>query len=185
MEKIKIMPVIVALQKRLIDQPYDLAHDITHHARVYKLTKQIVKKESLSVDEDLLSVAAWSHDLFGREGNKTQELMQFLLNNGCSAAFAERVVKLVEEHSFGRAQSSIEAQILYDADKLEYVSPDRLNGFLLASKRRLISVETTLGYRKQWQERIYKIPGLLHFSWSKKEFARLLPAAEKIMGNKI
>lgn len=181
MEKIKITPIIAALQKKLTDEPYDLAHDITHHTRVYKLTKQIVKRESLVVDENLLSVAAWSHDLFGREGNRTQELMQFLLNNGCSTIFAQRVVKLVEEHSFGRAQSSVEAQVLYDADKLEYVSPDRLNGFLLAAEKGLIDVKTTRRYKKQWQERVYQIPDLLNFPWSKKEFARLLPKAEKIM----
>lgn len=181
MEKIKIAPLIIALQKKLVLSPYDAAHDLTHHYRVFAATQKIVEAERLTVDNAVLTAAAWAHDLFGRSGEETKAIEIFFKKQNCRDEFIKRVIAVISQHSFGEKPTIIEAKVLFDADKLEYVNPFRLGWFIQAAKDGLLEEETYLKYRQEWKERVYQIPDLLHFSYSKKEFARMLPAAETIM----
>lgn len=181
METINIAPILQDAKKRLTLHPVDAAHDASHHARVADWSMKIVQAEGLNVDQPLLTVAGWLHDIEDRRGKKTKIIRQILRNNNCAEDFINRVIFIIGEHSFGKRQTAQESKILYDADKLEYVDPRRLNSFMQAAKDGRLDEKTYLKYQKQWAARAYTIPDSLHFNFSKKEFFRMLPAAKRIM----
>lgn len=176
-----IVSIILEAQKQLVLKPIDLAHDITHHHRVYEWSLKINNSEKLNANVDLLAVCAWYHDLGGRTGENAKLIKDLINKHTDDKSFIDKVVKIVQEHSFGKTQSSLESQILFDADKLEYVNPFRLLWFLKAHKEQLISEEKYKQYKKEWVERIGGVGKMLHFELSKKQFFLLLPKAEKIM----
>jgi HD superfamily phosphohydrolase YqeK len=184
MERIKIAPILTKIKKELALHPYDAAHDLNHHLRVFKGSRKIVAAEYLNADNKVLTIAAWGHDLGGRTGQETTGLKKFLEEFGCSNDFIAKILLVIEEHSFGKKQTRVESRVLFDADKLEYVNPLRLTSFIQAAHRGLLDKNAVQHYLKEWHERVYRIPDMLHYSYSKKEFARLLPEAERIMRNR-
>lgn len=181
MNIINLTSLILAIQKQLILQPYDLAHDVAHHYRVYEECVKIVKAENLKVDEKVLTVSAWLHDLEDREAEKTKAITKLLKKHNCYELFIEKVIKTIKEHSFDKKQTTIESRTLFDADKLEYVNPFRLLWFLQVSKDGFIDRSTCYHYKKQWQRRIYEVENLFHFEYSKNEFSKMITFAKKIM----
>lgn len=180
-----LVSIILEAQRQLVLRPIDLAHDITHHYRVYEWSLKINNSERLNVDEDLLAVCAWYHDLGGRTGENAKLIRDLIDKHTDDKSFIDKVVKIVQEHSFGKTQSGLESKILFDADKLEYVNPFRLLWFLKAHKEQLITEEKYKQYKKEWNERIGKVKKMLHFRYSQEEFSMLLSAAEKIMKNNL
>lgn len=176
-----IVSIILEAQKQLILKPIDLAHDITHHYRVYEWSLKINNDEKLDANADLLAVSAWYHDLGGRRGENEKLIKDLISKHTDDESFTNKVVEIVQEHSFGKTQSSIESQILFDADKLEYVNPFRLLWFLRAYRNGFLSEKKYEQYKKEWKERIGWVGKMLHFELSRKQFSLLLPKAEKIM----
>lgn len=176
-----IVAIILAAQKQLVLKPIDLAHDITHHYRVYEWSLKINNSEKLNANADLLTVCAWYHDLGGRRGENIVLLRDLLSKHTNDDNFINKVIKIIGEHSFGEVQSGLESKILFDADKLEYVNPLRLSWFLRTYNDRFVSEEKYRQYKKEWAERIGKIKNMLHFNYSKEKFLKFLPQAEKIM----
>ena len=95
--------------------------------------------------------------------------------------FIDQIIKIVKEHSFGKKQTSIESKVLFDADKLEYVNPQRLSWFIQATKDKCIKKKLSQQYCRQWYERITKISSLLHFEFSKDRFKKNYKEATRIM----
>lgn len=108
--------------------------DIHHIYRTLNFAREIQREER--GDLDIIEAAVWLHDI-GREGASgavaegighstgfSSRIQQILLDSGYGKEEADRIVEVVKEHSlFGdRKPSSIEAQILYDADKLDKLS---------------------------------------------------------------
>jgi HD superfamily phosphodiesterase len=176
-----ITSIILEAQKQLVLKPIDLAHDITHHYRVYEWSLKINNDEKLDADVDLLVVCAWYHDLGGRTGGNTKLIKDLVNKHTDDKSFIDKVVKIVQEHSFGKTQSSLESRILFDADKLEYVNPYRLLWFLRAYKDGLISEKKYRQYKKEWAERIGKVKNMLHFNYSQEKFMQFLSEAKEIM----
>ncbi|MEK7451118.1 MAG: HD domain-containing protein [Patescibacteria group bacterium] len=176
-----IVSIILEAQKQLVLKPIDLAHDITHHYRVYEWSLKINNSEKLNANADLLTVCAWYHDLGGRTGKNAKLIRDLIGKHTDDKGFADKVVRIVQEHSFGKTQSSLESQILFDADKLEYVNPFRLLWFRKAYKEHLINEEKYKQYKKEWEERIGKVKNMLHFNYSQEKFLKFLPQAERIM----
>jgi uncharacterized protein len=111
-------------------QMSDSAHDIEHVYRVLNYAYDIARCES-GVDYDLLTTAALLHDIGRAEqfansridhavtgGVKAQT---WLMTNGYKAKFAENVRAAITAHRFRSNQppQSIEAKILFDADKVD------------------------------------------------------------------
>ena len=142
--------IVLEAQKQLILNPIDLAHDITHHYRVYEQSLKINLKEKLNADQDLLIVCSWYHDLGGRRGEDTDLLRDLLSKHTNDVNFISKVIKIIREHSFGETQSNLESKILFDADKLEYVNSYRLLLFLRAYQDGFISEKKYKQYKKEW-----------------------------------
>lgn len=109
----------------------DSAHDCEHVRRVLYTALDIAAHESEPVDFDILTAACLLHDIGRQEQFADPRLCHaavgaekarlYLLENGFTEAFAAAVAACIRTHRF-RSDSpplSIEAKILFDADRLD------------------------------------------------------------------
>lgn len=108
----------------------DSAHDKDHIYRVLYSALEIASAEK-DVDYDILISACLLHDIARKEQFENPQIChaayggekayRFLTDNGFSADFAEKVKHCIETHRFRKSNppQSIEAKILFDADKLD------------------------------------------------------------------
>lgn len=108
----------------------DSAHDKEHIYRVLYSALEIGKTED-HVDFDVLIGACLLHDIGRKEQFENPELchamvggekaFHFLIKNHFDADYAERVKHCIQTHRFRKNNlpQSIEAKILFDADKLD------------------------------------------------------------------
>ena len=108
----------------------DSAHDQEHVYRVLYVALEIAETEN-QVDYDLLITACLLHDIGREEQLKDPSLCHaqvgakkaytFLGENGFEESFCRRVSRCIATHRFrkGEAPESIEAKILFDADKID------------------------------------------------------------------
>jgi uncharacterized protein len=107
------------------------AHDIEHVYRVLNYAFEIARHENGAVDHDILTISCLLHDI-GRvsqyENPKidhaidgAEKAYEWLINNGYTHDFALDVKRCIESHRFRSSNppQSIEAKILFDADKLD------------------------------------------------------------------
>lgn len=110
----------------------DNAHDKEHVYRVLYTAIDIAATEK-NVDYDVLIVACLLHDVGRKEQFENPSLCHaqvgghkayaFLVENGFSAEFAQRVQHCIVTHRFRKSNppQSLEAKILFDADKIDSV----------------------------------------------------------------
>lgn len=55
--------LIQEAQKKLINNPFDIYHEIGHHCRTIDLAQRITRVENLSVDSQVLLLSGWYHDI--------------------------------------------------------------------------------------------------------------------------
>jgi len=118
------------LEKYMLSCAGDAAHDSEHVRRVLYLALEIAETEE-GVDRDLLIAACLLHDVgrpeqfadpalcHARVGG--EKARRFLLDHGFSQDFAARVGDCVRTHRYRSEDppASLEARILFDADKLD------------------------------------------------------------------
>lgn len=108
----------------------DAAHDKEHIYRVLYNALYIAESEA-NVDYDVLVSACLLHDIGRQEQFKDPTLdhaevggdkaFEFLIENGYDRGFAQKVKDCIVAHRFrkSRPPESLEAKILFDADKLD------------------------------------------------------------------
>ena len=108
----------------------DSAHDKEHIYRVLYNALRIAKKEK-NVDYDVLICACLLHDIGRKEQFANPELCHaivgsekaysFLVGNGYEIQYAEKVKHCIRTHRYRKNNlpESLEAKILFDADKLD------------------------------------------------------------------
>jgi len=108
----------------------DSAHDKEHIYRVLYTAAEIAQTEK-DVDYDILITSCLLHDIGRSEQFKDHSLSHalvggdkahaFLIGHGFTEAFAERVRECIQAHSYrkGIPPQSVEAKILFDADKID------------------------------------------------------------------
>lgn len=110
----------------------DSAHDFQHVLRVTAMADKLARAEG--ADVEVVRAAALLHDSARAEEDHASERVDhaelsarqahaFLLSQGASDEFAERVADAIRAHRYrGSARpASLEAQILFDADKLDAI----------------------------------------------------------------
>lgn len=118
------------LERYMLACTADSAHDAEHIYRVLYYALEIAKSEP-ETDHDILIAACLLHDV-GRPEQLAdpqvchaqvgaQKAYGFLLEKGFTTDFAERVRSCIRTHRFRKAMppESLEAKILFDADKLD------------------------------------------------------------------
>lgn len=132
----------------------DSAHDKEHIYRVLYNALQIAKDEE-NVNYDVLIAACLLHDI----GRKEQfadptfchalvgadKAYRFLTEHGFESDFAEKVRHCIQVHRFRKAMQpqTVEAKILFDADKLDVVGA--------------IGIARTLMYKADMAEPLYHV----------------------------
>ena len=108
----------------------DSAHDEKHIYRVL-YNALVIAKEEAGVDHDVLIASCLLHDIGRKEqfvdptlchaAVGSEKARTFLLQHGFSGDFAQRVAHCIAAHRFRKANppQTIEAKILFDADKLD------------------------------------------------------------------
>lgn len=108
----------------------DTAHDKEHIYRVLYNALEIAKAEK-NVNYDILITACLLHDIGRKEQFENPALChaiiggekayQFLLDHGFDTFFAEQVKQCIKTHRYRKNNppQSLEAKILFDADKLD------------------------------------------------------------------
>ena len=170
-----MIPEIVRRAKvHLEENPYDSLHGVLHHQAVWENCLWIIDKEKLGVDVEALEIAAWWHDV--ERGSETNDLF---LRDADSFGFPDelknKVVSIINEHSFEQKQTLLESKVLYDADKLEYLSPLRLEQLLeLYRTGNSMDSKRLEHYKKEWGRRINVVRNNLHFDSTRQEFEKRL-----------
>lgn len=108
----------------------DTAHDKEHIYRVLYHALEIAKTES-NVNYDILIAACLLHDIGRKEQFEnpalchaevgSEKAYQFLLAHGFETSYAEQVKQCIQTHRYRKSNppQSLEAKILFDADKLD------------------------------------------------------------------
>ena len=131
----------------------DSAHDVEHIYRVLYNALQIAEGEE-NVDRDVLIAACLLHDIGRQEQFADPTLCharvgaekagRFLRGLGCPEEFAERVCDCIRTHRFRKNDPpvSVEAKILFDADKLDVTGA--------------LGIARTLQYKGEVEEPLYR-----------------------------
>lgn len=132
----------------------DSAHDREHVYRVLYAALDIAETES-AVDRDVLIAACLLHDIGRGEQLRDPSVChalaggdmayKFLTENGLGEEFAESVRRCIRSHRFRKSEPplSVEAKILFDADKLDVAGA--------------VGIARTLIYRGTVGEPIYRV----------------------------
>ena len=142
------------LEKYMLETMKDSAHDSQHVYRVLYLALDIAGTEE-KVDYDILIAACLLHDIGREKQFRNPELChaeegskmayEFLVENGWSIEQAKHIRQCIISHRFrnDNQPETIEAQILFDADKLDVAGA--------------LGVARTLLYKGQVNEPIYSV----------------------------
>ena len=118
------------IENYMISCAEDSAHDKEHIYRVLYNALTIARAED-GVDYDILISACLLHDIARKDQAAdpsichaalgAEKAFDFLVGNGFGIDFAEKVRHCIQAHRFrkGNLPKSIEAKILFDADKLD------------------------------------------------------------------
>lgn len=155
--------VINTAKDKLLHSPFDIAHDVFHHYKVWENVLLISLKEGLNLDLDKLEIASWWHD-YERGSVEHLALVKAMNKAGYSQVYIESVRNLINTHSFSDKRSELEeAKVLFDADKLEYVNSGRLVWIGEGILNGLLDPQAGKKYGIALQERIYKVVQTLHY----------------------
>jgi hypothetical protein len=162
-------------RKRLQENPFDSVHNESHHESVWINCQKIVKAECLDVDMSVLEVAAWWHDVQRDAKDETELLRSKFRDLRVPKQFQGMVIAAIASHSFGKQQETVESVILYDADKLEYLSVSRVRLLLGDFSNGKMSQDRFDYYIKAWKKRIKGVRKQLHYKYSRELFEQRLP----------
>lgn len=166
----KIDEILRIAQKKLVEEPFDIAHDIHHHLNVWRNCQFIYSQERLQLDMEMLRIAAWWHD-FERGSKRHGILRDEMAKLSFDADYIESVIELINSHSFDDEHSKqTEAMVLYDADKIEYVSPDRFCWMGEGTLNGQMELEVCRLYAKAMIDRLATVIDTLSFDTSRHLF---------------
>jgi len=118
------------IEKYMLSCMDDSAHDKEHIYRVLYNALEIAGVED-EVDYDVLIAACLLHDIGRREQFENpavchamvggEKAFRFLMENGFDERFSQKVKHCIQTHRFRKSMQpeSVEAKILFDADKLD------------------------------------------------------------------
>ncbi len=173
------MNKLIDKAKRFLkNTPIDAAHGFEHHKAVAENCKKIIEAEHLMVNAQAVITAAWWHDVESRRG-ATDLLEKEMKKVHLDKQDFKTIASIIHSHTYGKHQETMEAKVLFDADKIEYFNPQRLKRVLKDTQRGVLPVATLSAYYHNWLERHKTILESLHFNYSRVEAQRNLPVTKK------
>lgn len=174
-----INPLITKAKEILEKTPYDMGHDVFHHERVWGNAQIIVEKEKLHVDLDVLYVACMWHDVTLGKKDEAEarqlhidETLDFLAElmkaEEFSESFRQQVIDAIRDHGFEKKkQANIEGEVLFDADKLDALDPNRYRKLVEAIQRKKLSRLKLFMYTQATKLWLRTMRNRYHFQTSK------------------
>lgn len=146
--------------------PPDVLHDLDHHTETVANCIYISKREGILgfIDINALQIAVHWHDIYRDDVKRNDEELTITMKQvGLPQTYINKVLKIKNSHSFGCAPDTLEGQILFDGDKIEYVSKKRVQKALYSYLCREISEESFQENKLQFMKRIPVVRSQLHF----------------------
>lgn len=168
----KISIIVEDFKAELLKHKFDIVHGLLHHYDVWRNCLDIIEKEKLTnFDLSSLMIATWAHDLesYLPDNNNFKILKGVLDKHKVDKKLIEKVTKIIEEHSFTAKQTLLESKILFDADKLDYISIYRWSNTLAQVKDGLLNERFEM-YEKKCNKLFPLLREKLHFEFSRKKF---------------
>ena len=117
----------IELARTLYPADADSAHDFDHVLRVVAMADRIAQAEG--AEREVVRAAALLHDIGLDEGRAGHEISaanratEILREHGYDEGFCNAVAHAIESHRFrsGPLPQTLEAQVLFDADKLDAI----------------------------------------------------------------
>jgi HD superfamily phosphodiesterase len=129
---------------------HDKAHDINHAKRVVENARLLSIKLKYA-DLDLIKLCAWWHDIGrlskddGHELISANLLKNELINNKYSSTITNNAFVAIRYHKWTMTPVTFEGNILRDADKLDFISPERWKSCLQSNQlKHLIAIKELL-----------------------------------------
>lgn len=126
--------------------PFDAAHDLAHHKRVWQNAQKIAnhlshQTPSIKINLNALKLACFWHDVViddsqnfsnhHRSHSSAEYLAKAIAKHHLNPDLIHTTLLAVKYHEYDDRPQNIEGQILWDADKLDVISLDR---WLIAQK---------------------------------------------------
>lgn len=131
----KIYQTSIKTAQEYIKQIEDLSHGMDHIAKVVELSA-IIAKNFPQVDQELIEVAAWWHDVGrlqcdeGHEKVSAQMADENLKKLGLKEDKCQIVFNAIINHRWMMTPKTLEGKIIRDADKLDFLSVDRIRYYI-------------------------------------------------------
>ncbi len=161
--------------KRLLSKTNDIAHDIGHAQRVAE-NAALIGKELSYKNIEFLRLCAWWHDVGrivsdeGHEEISANMLKQDLLKRGSGSIISQRAYDAIVFHKWSMKPSTIEGNIIRDADKLDFISIERWQSCLNHKQ---------LKHLEDIKELLEQLPKLLSLKVSRMVYKKRLPIFAK------
>lgn len=168
---------LISLAKLILNNdPPDLAHNIKHHQRVWQNILYIQKKEKTrEIDMAILQLCAYWHDVNKHRFNADPALLFYAITG--DKKHTDVIKKTINAHRWQNKAKTRLGKILFDADKLEYISIERWRP-LLSSDLDIEQAKLFKVYFEGLNKRIPFLPSRLHYASAKiryeAEYQRLL-----------
>lgn len=159
------------LEELYSQEAFDTYHTFSHHFAVWTNALNIIVSENIANigDVSVLKYAVFLHDL-DKGNDEYIKTKKFASKYDFIESSLDDIFEIIDEHSFGKVQSTISSQILYDADKLELLSIARWEHSFDLYSQSLISKEERDKYVNELNKRIPLLRNNLYFESSNKEF---------------
>lgn len=167
--------IIDKAQNLLKNRPINTIHDIEHHRNVVFNCGKIIEQENLIVNSTNIIIAAWWHDVESQQG-ATELLQNEMRSLGFDKDAIAAVTNIIHSHTYGQRPQTVEAQVLFDADKIEYFNPERMRKALKEAKAGLLPIPILKKHYLEWRKRHKDILESFNFGTSKKITLRNLSA---------
>jgi hypothetical protein len=173
----KYQKALAKAQEFLLKNKRDEAHDLKHHERVWQNCLEIIKREKLKINQNLLKIAAYWHDVVISEPKwpsklNVQETLNYLLKElpklGFSTKETKSVITAIKYHEFRDSPKNLEGLILQDADKLDALSKERADQMLESYKRGTTNKEIMESYMRTFLKWLPILSTTFHFTYSKR-----------------
>lgn len=165
-------------RKYLKNKAIDSAHGLDHHKAVAENCLKIIKAEHLQLNTQAVIIAAWWHDIEDRQGS-TDLLKKEMVSEGIDSKTIKEITSIVHNHTFGRTPETLEEKVLFDADKIEYFNPQRMEKILEDVKNGSLSIDRLKEYYITWLNRYKIVLTSFNFLYSKNVALNRVAATKK------
>lgn len=168
---------ITEAERYLKLNPRDVAHDLLHHENVWDFCQRIIGNDRLKVNNKLLKVAAFWHDvILNSEKSVSREnveevcdyLENFLPKLGFPRQEIRIVIETVRHHEFRDSPTTMEGLVLQDADKLDTLSEERSDRLVSAYRLGKVSKKRMASYGRTISRWIPILESTFNFAYAKR-----------------